>query len=372
MLTTRSWIRYEPRGVVLIIAPWNYPFNLSIGPLISAIAAGNSAVIKPSEHAPHTSALVRQMLSELFAEEEVAVFEGAVETATELLATPFDHIFFTGSPAIGKIVMKAAAEHLSSVTLELGGKSPVIIDESANLRDCAEKIAWGKYSNVGQTCIAPDYLFTPESIKESFIKELKRAIEKRYSKEPQLSRDYARIISLRHHQRLEDLLKQSVEQGARVEIGGVSNHAQRYFAPTVLSNVTPEHPVMKEEIFGPLLPIITYQKLPEAIDLINAGEKPLALYIFSRDKKNIDYILNNTSSGGVCINEVLLHFLQVNLPFGGVNHSGMGNSHGFYGFRAFSHERAILKHHRWSPLKLLYPPYTPTVQRLIKLILKYL
>lgn len=374
-ITTSSYIRYEPRGVVLIISPWNFPFNLTFGPMVSAIAAGNCIMVKPSEYSPNTSRLMKEMAGELFPEEEVAFFEGDKEVAAELLKKPFDHIFFTGSPEVGKIVMKAAAEHLTTVTLELGGKSPVIVDETARIGEAAQKIALGKYLNNGQACIAPDYLFIHQSKYAEFIARFKEQIQAYYGKTEEDRRttpDYARIISDRHHARLVKMIEEAVGQGAKVEIGGKNDPRDRYLAPTVLTGVTSDMAVMKEEIFGPLLPVLTYQHLDEVLNAINAGPKPLALYVFSRSRKNIGRILSHTSAGGTCINEVMLHFLHVNLPFGGINNSGFGNSHGFFGFRAFSHERAVLKQSRYTPIQLMLPPFTKTVKKILELTVKYL
>lgn len=373
-LTTSSYIRYEPRGVVLIISPWNFPFNLTFGPLVSAVAAGNCIMVKPSEYSPNTSHLMREMAGELFPENEVAFFEGDKEVSAELLKKPFDHIFFTGSPEVGKIVMKAAAEHLTTVTLELGGKSPVIVDETARIGEAAQKIALGKYLNNGQACIAPDYMFIHQSKFTEFIARFKQQIQAYYGETEEDRRttpDYARIISDRHHARLVKMIEEAVLQGAKVEIGGKNDPQDRYLAPTVLSGVASDMAVMREEIFGPLFPVIPYQNLDEVLNTINGGPKPLALYVFSRSRKNIRRILSHTSAGGTCINEVMLHFLHVNLPFGGVNNSGFGNSHGFFGFRAFSHERAVLKQSRYTPIQLMLPPFTKTVKKILELTVKY-
>ena len=273
LLTTSSCIHYEPRGVVLIIAPWNFPFNLTVGPLVSAIAAGNCIIVKPSEISLNTTRLIKEMAEQLFPENEVAVFEGDKEVAEELLKTPFDHIFFTGSPAVGKIVMKAAAENLATVTLELGGKSPVIVDDTANIKDAVQKIAWGKYMNNGQSCVAPDYLLIHESKYEKFMEEFKVKIKKYYGEsetDRENSNDFARIINDRHHDRLKKMINDTVELGAKIEIGGVAKEEERYIAPTVLSNVSPESPAMQEEIFGPVLPVTTFSSLEEALKFINS------------------------------------------------------------------------------------------------------
>jgi len=374
LITTRSWIQYEPRGIALIIAPWNYPFNLIVTPLISAIAAGNCAILKPSKFAAHTSNLIATMVEKLFPENEIAVIESKKGVSIKLLKKPFDHIFFTGSTAIGKKVMEAASKNLSSVTLELGGKSPVIIDETANLSDTAQKIAWSKLMNCGQTCIAPDYLLVDESVLSELINQLKRFIKKFYGAENsdwQTCPDYARIINNQHFQRLSAVLDETVQSGGQIEIGGELNEAEKYIPPTILTNITPDSSIMEEEIFGPILPILTYTKIDDAINLVRSKPKPLALYVFSKNQQNIDRVLTDTSSGGVCINDTVIHFSQTNLPFGGVNASGMGRSHGFYGFKTFSNEKAVVKHNRFSPLKLMYPPYTKRVQKIVDIVVKY-
>jgi len=375
LITTKSWIQYEARGLVLIIAPWNYPFNLVVVPLISAIAAGNCIVLKPSELASHTSSLISAMIGELFPENEVAVFEGEKEVAIKLLKRPFDHIFFTGSTAIGKKVMEAASKNLSTITLELGGKSPTLVDETANLDDAAQKVVWSKFMNCGQTCLAPDYILVHKSVHKDFVEAAKKALDKFYStsaEELELSNDYARVIDKNNFKRLSTMLDGALEKGAVLEVGGKLNSDEKYIPATVLSNVSLDSPIMEEEIFGPLLPIITYEALQDAISIIKSMPKPLALYVFSKDQKNIDMVLSDTTSGGVCINDTVIHFSQSNLPLGGVNASGMGRSHGFFGFKTFSNEKAVIKHHRFSILKLMYPPYTNRVKKLVKVVLKYL
>lgn len=374
LLSTKSWIQYEPRGVVLIIAPWNYPFELNVAPLISAIAAGNCVIIKPSELAKHTSILIVRMITELFPENEVAVFEGEKEVSIELLKHPFDHIFFTGSTAVGKKVMEAAAKNLSTVTLELGGKSPTIVDKSANLKDAAEKIIWSKFMNCGQTCIAPDYLLVHKSVSKQFSIHLKNSIQKFYvnsNTDSSTFKDYACIINKNHYNRLKNVLEETVKSGANIDIGGELNENAKFISPTILSNISTDSKIMAEEIFGPILPIVEYEDTKEAIAFINKKPKPLALYIFCNDKITVDTILTNTSSGGVCINDAVIYFSQINLPFGGVNASGMGRAHGFHGFKTFSNEKAVLKQGRFSPLKLIYPPYTKRVQKIVDLMLKY-
>lgn len=375
LLTTRSKVHFEPKGTVLIISPWNYPFNLTVSPLVSAIAAGNTVMIKPSELSPHTSRLLGEMVSELFDEKEVALFQGGVDVSTALLEQPFHHIFFTGSPRVGKIVMEAASKNLSGVTLELGGKSPAIVDKKANLSDAAQKLVWGKFSNCGQTCIAPDYILVDSAVADSFRVEIKKAVESAYGNTPEMrvsNPDYARIITQRHHKRLVDMLSEAESAGAKVLIGGSSDSSDQYFEPTIVENVPQDSRLMTEEIFGPILPLIVYSTAEEALKIINTREKPLALYIFSRNRKFVSGMLKDTTAGGTGVNEVLLQFAHPNLPFGGINNSGLGNSHGFYGFRAFSHERAVLRHNALSPMKLMMPPYTKRAKWLSRFISRYL
>ena len=371
LMGSSSWIQYEPKGVCLIIAPWNYPIQLAFGPLISAVAAGNTVMLKPSEHAPHSSAIMRKILKEVFSENEVALFEGGVATSTALLKLPFNHIFFTGAPAIGKIVMKAAAEHLASVTLELGGKSPTIVDETANLDKAATRIVWGKFSNNGQICIAPDYIFVHQSKKELFLKKLKDKLELFYGKNASKSNDYMRVINTNHFNRINGYLKNSLDAGAKLFHGGQSEASQNYIEPTIVTDVPLDSDLMQKEIFGPVLPVIAYRNLQEALDIINAKEKPLALYIYSKSKKNIKLITKSTRAGGTCINNNDVHFFNNNLPFGGSNNSGIGKSHGRFGFEAFSNARSFYKQDIPGALELLMPPYNNFKRKLIDLTIKW-
>jgi aldehyde dehydrogenase (NAD+) len=369
MLGTSAWVQCQPRGRVLIIAPWNYPLALCFGPLVSALAAGNTAIVKPSEMTPAVSALIAAIVADVFPTSEVALFEGSLPTATALLALPFDHIFFTGSPAVGKVVMTAAAKHLTSVTLELGGKSPTIVDQSANLALAAETIMWGKFINNGQTCVAPDYLYVHESVKEAFIAACTKVLQARYggdAAEQKASPDLTRVVNRRHAQRVAGLLDDALAKGARVRSGGEVDTATCYVAPTLLDNIAPGSAILEEEIFGPLLPILPYSDLDHVLAAINAGHKPLALYLWSRTQATIDKVLLHTSSGGACINHCVAQFAHGNLPFGGVNNSGMGNSHGAAGFKAFSHERAVLRSSPLMLIKLFFPPYTARRQYLIR------
>ncbi len=345
-LGTRSHVQYMPRGRCLIISPWNYPVNLTFGPLVSAIAAGNTAIIKPSELTPHISALMAKIVRETFASDEVAIFEGEADVAQALLDLPFDHIFFTGSPAIGKRVMTAAAKHLASVTLELGGKSPTIVDASANVQLAAQNIMWAKFANAGQTCIAPDFVFVHESIKDQWVSACRAILEKAYGKsfeEQQKSPHLAHIVNARHTSRVKGLLEDANARGARVLVGGGVSESGCFVAPTLLDGIPADARIMDEEIFGPLLPVIAFNSLDDVIAKINAAPKPLALYIYSQTDEHIQRVLQQTASGGACVNHALVHFLHGRLPFGGVNNSGLGNAHGHYGFKAFSHEKAVVR-----------------------------
>jgi len=372
---TRSEVRREAKGLVLILSPWNYPINLLFNPLVATLAAGNTAIIKPSSKVPHTAAFIGRFFAELFPREEVAVFEGGVAVANELLERRFDHIFFTGSPRIGKVVMAAAARHLTPVTLELGGKSPVIVDSAADVQKAAERVMWGKFLNAGQTCVAPDYLLIHEDRLQPFLTEARAVLERRYgatSEERRQSGSFCRVVSRQSHQWLERLLEVSVARGAQVAFGGGSDPEQRYLEPTLLTDVEWDSPIMEEEIFGPILPILTYRDLDRALAEIRAREKPLALYVFSEDQKAIERVLSNTTAGGTCVNSMVIHLANPNLPFGGVGQSGMGNYHGEFGFRNLSHERAVLRQGRIDVLRLFYPPYTSRVKQVIEKAARFL
>ncbi|MEM9905626.1 MAG: aldehyde dehydrogenase [Cyanobacteria bacterium P01_D01_bin.44] len=348
-----AWVQPDPLGVVLVIGPWNYPFQLMVSPLVGAIAAGNCAILKPSEHAPATSSVVAKLIKSAFDPSYVAVVEGDAETSKQLLAEKFDHIFFTGGTAIGKVIMQAAAQHLTPVTLELGGKSPCIVDADVDLETAAKRIIWGKFINAGQTCIAPDYLLVDQRIKQPFLALLKQNIQAFYGDNPAASPDYGRIISPRHFSRLAGFLDNGM-----VIAGGQTDPADRYIAPTLLDNIGWEDPVMQEEIFGPILPILTYERLEDAIMQINARPKPLALYFFSKDGAKQDYILGATSSGGVCINDTVMQVGVSGLPFGGVGDSGIGSYHGKASFDTFSHQKSVLKKGLWLDLDWRYAPYS--------------
>ncbi|MDR7128770.1 aldehyde dehydrogenase (NAD+) [Algoriphagus sp. 4150] len=375
MFGTSGKIYAEPKGTSLIIAPWNYPFNLSIGPLISALAAGCTAIIKPSEMTSYTAGLIDRMIAELFNPSEVAVVLGEKEVSQALLELPFDHIFFTGSPAVGKIVMKAAAENLTSVTLELGGKSPAIVDINADCKDAAEKLIWGKFVNCGQTCIAPDYLLVHESQLEMLLPEMKVALQKMYDpsfKGIEKSPDMARIVNDKHFDRLTKTIDEAVAKGAGLIFGGKSDHLTRYIEPTILTHVTDDMRVMQEEIFGPILPILTYSDLEQAIAYVNGKPKPLALYYFGGSSEHSDKVLQETSSGNAVINDCVLHYLHMELPFGGVNTSGIGKAHGYHGFLAFSNEKGVLKQRvGLNNVTLLRPPYGMKAKQIIASLIKW-
>jgi len=367
---TRSEVRFEPRGVALILAPWNYPADLALTPLVAAVAAGNCVLLKPSEKAPRTSETVAAIVRDAFPPDEVACVLGGPEVAQALTELPFDHIFFTGSTRLGRQVMRAAAGTLASVTLELGGKSPALVDESADLALAAERIAWGKFVNAGQTCIAPDYVLVQHARESEFIAALKGAVERMYGDGADVRRsgDYCRIVEPAATARLVETLEQALAHGAKLEVGGEFDRASCYLAPTVVSGVREDSPLMREELFGPILPVVSYNLLEEALHLIQSRPQPLALYVFASERSVFERVLAHTSSGGVVWNNVLLHFGNPHLPFGGVGASGMGNYHGWFGFRAFSHERAVLRQSRLSVLRRLFPPYTAQTKRLLALL----
>jgi len=367
MIGTKARIRFEPKGVSLIIAPWNYPVCLLLGPLISAIAAGCPAILKPSEISAACSKVMARLLSETFDWHEIAALEGDAEVSKTLLELPFDHIFFTGSPGVGKAVMAAAAKHLSFITLELGGKSPVVVDESADIAKAAASIAWGKFSNCGQTCIAPDYAYVHEKCLPEFASAMADAVKRMYGDPVVQSPHYCRIINQRHFARICRLIDDAEAGGAKVLLGGKRHPEQNFIAPTLLTGVSSDALLMQEEIFGPVLPVLAFSDLAEPIAAINGRPKPLALYIYSKDKAAVNRVLQETSAGGSCINASMMHFGHENLPFGGIGASGLGNAHGFFGFRAFSHERAMLED-KFSMMPRFFPPYTNRVKQMIKMI----
>lgn len=346
-----SRILSEPLGTALIIAPWNYPVQLLLNPLVGAISAGCTAVLKPSPYTPYVSATLHAMIAEIYDEEYIAVVEGHREVNTLLLGERWDLIFFTGSPELGRVVMESAARHLTPVVLELGGKSPCIVDRGADIPVAARRIAWGKCLNAGQTCIAPDYLLIREELAEEFIDAFRDAVRRLLGDDPRQSRHYARLVNDRAFDRVASYLGQGT-----VRVGGESDRAERYIEPTLLTKVDPAAPVMREEIFGPVLPMIPFREQSEIVDFITAREKPLALYYFGPEKQGRE-ILAHTSSGGACLNDTIMHIVSEALPFGGVGNSGMGRYHGRESFDAFSHRRAVLETPTWIDLPFRYMPY---------------
>ncbi|MFA6506812.1 MAG: aldehyde dehydrogenase family protein [Treponemataceae bacterium] len=369
-----SYLRCEPKGRVLIMSPWNYPFQLLIAPLVSAIAAGNVVIAKPSNKTPATSAFIASLIEELFSREEIAVVEGpGKEIGDLLLALPFDHIFFTGSPKIGARVGEAAARVHAALTLELGGKSPTIILPDADIEDAAGKIMWGKCLNAGQTCIAPDYLFCPRGLEEGFAAAAKRVVQRFYGADEESWKnavDFPRIVDAAACEKHQTLVADAVAKGAKKAFGGVFDPAQRYDSPTILTGVTTDMAIMAEEIFGPILPVIGYDSIEEVIAFITSRPKPLALYVFGKDKNAIDQVLSRTTSGSACVNNLIMQIENLNVPFGGIGMSGTGNYHGHFGFRTFSHERNILRQGPLNVVKYLFPPYGGPFQKLLRGLLE--
>lgn len=342
----------EPRGSVFIIAPWNYPFQLLLAPLVGAMGAGNCAILKPSELAPATSAVVAKLIKETFEEKYIAAFEGGLEVSQKLLALQHDYIFFTGGTQVGRVVMEAAAKHLTPVTLELGGKSPCIIDETSDLGVTSKRVAWGKFFNAGQTCVAPDYVLVHKSVQQKFLDEMKSRVEEFFGPTPEESPDYARIINTKHFDRLSKYI-----DGKKPFVGGKTNRENRYFAPTILTDAKTSDAVMQEEIFGPILPVLPYETLDEAVKFVNARQKPLAFYFFSKESSNKEKVLNEISFGGGCINDTLVHLMSPDLPFGGVGESGIGAYHGKHSYDLFSHHKSVVKKPFFADVALRYPPY---------------
>jgi len=365
LITFRSKgeIYYEPYGKVLIISPWNYPFHLAFLPLAGAVAAGNKVVLKPSEFSNNTSNITEKIIKETFSEEHVRVAQGGVPETTALLQKKFDYIFFTGSTHVGRIVMKAAAEHLTPITLELGGKSPAIVCGDSDLEITAKRLVWGKFTNCGQTCVAPDYLYVHKDVKEQLIKYIIKSIRDFYGEYPKRSSDYGRIISEKHLLRLTEFLKDG-----KVLFGGNYDLKEKYMSPTILELNSWDYLVMKEEIFGPILPILEFQSLKDVTEIIKEQPKPLALYLFSKNKKEIDYIIQEVSFGGGCINDTMMHLASEELPFGGVGESGLGKYHGKYSFETFSHQKSVLTKSFKPDFDLRYPPYEKNIGKLKKML----
>ncbi|MCR1841071.1 aldehyde dehydrogenase [Murimonas intestini] len=362
---SKSRIFKDPYGVALIMSPWNYPVLLTLDPLIGAIAAGNCAAVKPSNYSPNVSALIKKMLEEIYPAEYVSVIEGGREANQSLLSQKFDYIFFTGSVKVGKLVMESASHNLTPVSLELGGKSPCIVDETADLELAAKRIVWGKYINAGQTCVAPDYLLVHEKVKDELLEKIVFTIKKFYGPAPQASESFPKIVNMKHYERLMGLMG-----SGKVIIGGNGDAKRVQIAPTVLDEVSWDSPVMQEEIFGPILPVLTFSSMKEAMELVNDRPKPLACYYFTRKSERERSLLQKVSFGGGCINDTIMHLVSSHMPFGGVGNSGMGGYHGKDSFDTFSHRKSILKKSSLIDMPLRYPPYKDLYFKMMKMIMK--
>ena len=362
---SRSYVLKEPYGCVLIMSPWNYPFMLTLEPLADAIAAGNTAILKPSAYAPATSSVIKKLIAAVFPEEYVAVVEGGRAENQSLLEQKFDYIFFTGGTTVGKLVLQKAAEHFTPVTLEMGGKSPCIVDETANLKVAAKRIAFGKYLNCGQTCVAPDYLLIQDSVKDRFLPLLYDAIREMYGENTLQNPDYSRIVNRRHFDRISEIL-----DGETILFGGEKNPETLQIAPTVVGPVTPDGPAMSQELFAPILPVMTYHTTEEAVTFVQSHPKPLALYIFSTDRGHIRYVQENVSYGGGCVNDTVVHLATPYMAFGGVGKSGMGSYHGKKSFDTFSHYKSILKNSSFLDMPVRYPPATARKEQLLRWFLR--
>lgn len=359
----KSFIVPEPYGVVLIMSPWNYPFQLSIEPLIGAIAAGNCAIVKPSAYTSQTSQVIADIITESFPSKYITVIQGGRSENQELLEQSFDYIFFTGGVEVGKLVMEKASKYLTPVSLELGGKSPCIIDKTANIKLAAKRIVFGKFLNSGQTCVAPDYLFVHKDVKEKLIYYLKHYITEFFGPRPLENEDYPKIVNEKHYQRIMHLI-----EGETIVTGGIGNNIQ--IAPTILDNITPSSKIMQEEIFGPVIPILTFDRIQEVINYVTSRPKPLALYLFTTDKKVERYILRTVSFGGGCINDTMVHLATSRMGFGGVGQSGMGSYHGKHSFDTFSHNKSIVNKANWIDLPMRYHPYNKIHEKLVRMFLK--
>ena len=361
----RSYVKSSPYGVVLVMSPWNYPFMLSMEPLIDAVAAGNTVVLKPSAYSPNTSTVLAKIISECFDEGQAAVVEGGREENQCLLKQKFDYIFFTGSQEVGKFVMRCASEKLTPVTLELGGKSPCIVDKTADIKLAAKRIVFGKYLNCGQTCVAPDYVLCDESVKESFISEVKKQISMQFGEKPLENEMYGRIINLKHFERINALIDYS-----KIVYGGKTEPNTLKIEPTVMDNVTWGDKVMQEEIFGPVMPVLAFKSIDEVIAAVNSGKSPLALYIFSSDKAVIKEVTSRCKFGGGCVNDTIIHLATSRMGFGGVGESGMGAYHGRIGFDTFSHKKSIVDKKTWIDMPVRYQPYTEIKNKLVRFFMK--
>ena len=362
---SRSFIKPSPYGVVLIMSPWNYPFMLTMEPLADALAAGNTAIVKPSAYSPNTSGIIQKIIRECFPEQYVTVITGGRAENTCLLEEPFDYIFFTGSQAVGKEVMRRASEHLTPVTLELGGKSPCIVDRTANLKLAARRIVFGKYLNCGQTCVAPDYIYCDASVRDHLAAAIRKEILRQFGSDPLNNPDYGHIINEKHFQRLQNLLRLP-----QIFWGGKSRKSSLQIEPTVLLDVTFQDPVMQEEIFGPILPILTYDSLDEAIRTVNRLPHPLALYLFTRNRETARTVMTRCGFGGGCVNDTIIHLATSRMGFGGFGASGMGSYHGKEGFRTFSHYKSVVDKKLWLDLPMRYQPYNRLYEKLVRLFLR--
>lgn len=362
---SRSYVIKEPYGCVLVMSPWNYPFLLTLEPMVDAIAAGNTVILKPSAYSPATSAVIRRLISDIFPPEFVSVVEGGREENQTLLDQPFDYIFFTGGTTVGRQVLEKAARHLTPVTLEMGGKSPCIVDESANLKVAARRIAFGKYLNCGQTCVAPDYLLIQCSVKNRFLSYFQEAVREMYGENPLENPDYGKIINEKHFHRLKGILA-----GETILLGGETREDTLQIAPTAVCPATPDGPAMGEELFGPILPVLTYENIQEAIGFVRSRPKPLALYIFSSNRANITMLQSTLSYGGGCVNDTIIHLATSRMGFGGVGASGMGSYHGKKGFDTFTHEKSTVDKGTWLDLPMRYQPFTAGKEKLVRMFLK--
>ncbi len=375
LIGTSTEVTYEPKGRTLILAPWNFPFMLTVGPLVSAIAAGCTVIVKPSEYSDKTTKLIGKMIKELFKEEEVAMLEGDHTLAAELTALPFDHIFFTGSPEIGRKVMRAAADNLASVTLELGGRNAVIVDASARIKDAAKKLVWGKFVNAGQSCMSPNFIMVHASIYDKFVNAIKEAYQNAYgsaANNMEESKDFCHIVNPRHQARLQSMLDASIEAGGKVLIGGKGNNEKSYLDPTILVDIEAGNPILDQELFGPIMPIMKYESLDSALAFIRKNEKPLAMYVFAKKQKVINKVQNGTSSGSFMVNETTIAFGHTGIPFGGVNESGIGKAHGHAGFLAFTNEKPVMRQNTVLPSSMLaHAPYVGWKRKALNLVIRW-
>ncbi|MGM0546710.1 MAG: aldehyde dehydrogenase [Bacteroidota bacterium] len=359
---SKSYIYSQPYGVTLIISPWNYPLQLALNPALGAIAAGNTVILKPSEFSGHTTQLLAELFNNTFPADFFHVIEGGAETSQALLSQPLDYIFFTGSKRVGKLVMKAAAEQLTPLTIELGGKSPAIVDQTADLNLAAKRIVWGKFINAGQTCVSPDFIYIQESLHDQFCQLLEKHIRAFYGDDPSKNNDFARIINRKHFDRVKNLIDPQ-----KIYYGGQTDEQSHYIEPTIMTNVSWHDAIMQEEIFGPVLPVLTFSELNEVIQILQTKPKPLSLYVFSNNQSNQQKIINNLQFGSGCINDTVAHLGNLNLPFGGIGDSGFGSYHGKQSFDTFSHQKSIMKKSNWLDIPLRYPPYDDKLKWLKKL-----